>query len=349
MGFRMLAKKIGVDLGTSSIVIAEYKKGVIIDEPSVVALTTNDETVIAIGKNAQNMLGREPDSMQVVRPLREGVIADYRIAEAMLTYFIRMVLGPLRLIKPKLMICVPLGISNVEQRAIRDAALAAGSRKPPYLIIESVAAALGSGLPIHSPRGHMVLNIGGGRTEAAVISMFGVVASKSIRVGGDTFDSAIIDYIRKRHNLIIGSRAAEEIKINIGMAMESSDQKSIGIRGKDQLSGTPRTVSINSYEITNAISVHLESIALTVASVLDMTPPELASDVIDRGIMITGGGAYLKDIDKFLLLETGIPIHISENPRHCVAIGALMGLDVVDSISSSFSDIDIMYDFSDRE
>jgi|TARA_B110000438_G_scaffold289627_1_gene324405 rod shape-determining protein MreB len=333
----MFIKKIGVDLGTSSIVIAEERNGIVIDEPSVVALTKNDETVVAIGSNAQSMLGRQPDAIQVVRPLREGVIADYRIAEAMLTFFIKQVIGPLKIIKPKLMVCVPLGITNVEQRAIRDAAIASGSRRPPYLISEPVAAAIGSGLPVHSPRGNMVLNIGGGRTEAAVISMFGVVASQSVRVGGDTFDAAIVDYIRKRHNLIIGLRAAEEIKINIGSALEIENQDKIGIRGKDQLSGIPRTITITSNEIANAIEPQLNEIALTIVSVLDKTPPELAADVIDRGIMLTGGSSQLKLIDKLLLLETGVPIHTSHNPRHCIAQGALMGLDFADSIARSFT------------
>lgn len=333
----MFIKKIGVDLGTSSIVIAEERNGIVIDEPSVVALTKNDETVVAIGSNAQSMLGRQPDAIQVVRPLREGVIADYRIAEAMLTFFIKQVIGPLKIIKPKLMVCVPLGITNVEQRAIRDAAIASGSRRPPYLISEPVAAAIGSGLPIHSPRGNMVLNIGGGRTEAAVISMFGVVASQSVRIGGDTFDAAIVDYIRRRHNLIIGLRAAEEIKINIGSALEIENQDKIGIRGKDQLSGIPRTITITSNEIANAIEPQLNEIALTIVSVLDKTPPELAADVIDRGIMLTGGSSQLKFIDKLLLLETGVPIHTANNPRHCIAQGALMGLDFADSIARSFT------------
>ena len=339
----MFVKKIGVDLGTSNIVIAEDRKGVVVDEPSVVALTKNDETVVAIGRNAQSMLGRQPESIQVIRPLREGVITDYRIAEAMLTFFIRQVLGPLKIVKPKLMIGVPLGISNVEQRAIRDAAIASGSRRPPYLISEPVAAAIGAGLPIHSPRGHMVLNIGGGRTEAAIISMFGVVASSSVRIGWDTLDLSIADYIRKRHNLVIGLRAAEEIKINIGSAIEISQEQTIGIRGKDQLSGIPRTISISSNEIASAIESQLTEIALTIVSVLDKTPPELAADVIDRGIMVTGGGAMLNFIDKLLLIETGVPIHLSDYPRHVVAKGALLGLNFADSIARSFSYMDEIF------
>ncbi len=329
----MFTKRIGIDLGTANVLVYEAGKGIVLDEPAVVAIAERDNTVVAVGEEARAMVGRHPGSIQVIRPMRDGVIADYLITEAMLRLFIQRVLGRFTVVRPEVMICVPAGVNSVEQRAVRDAAEAAGARRPAHLIPEPLAAAIGAEIPVGSPRGHMVVDIGGGRTEAAVISLFGIVAAESVRVAGDRLDDAIAQYIKRRHNLAIGERTAEEVKIAIGCAVPLDEELVAGVRGRDQITGLPRTVSLRSSEVTAAIQEHLGTIVQTVRRVLERTPPELASDVIDRGIVLTGGGALLRGIDDLILMETGVPVHIAEDPLRCVAKGAGMALEYIDVIA----------------
>ncbi|MEX2228342.1 MAG: rod shape-determining protein [Dehalococcoidia bacterium] len=329
----MFGKRLGIDLGTANVLVFEHGKGIVIDEPSVVAITERDNTVVAVGDDARAMIGRHPGSIQVIRPMRDGVIADYLITEAMLRYFIGRVIGRFNLVRPEVMICVPVGVTGVEQRAVRDAAEAAGARRPAQLIPEPLAAAIGAEIPVGSPRGHMIIDIGGGRTEAAVISMFGIVASESVRVAGDRLDDAIVQYVKRRHNLVIGERTAEEVKIAIGSALPDEHDRSTDVRGRDQITGLPRTVTVRASEVTQAIQEQLAAIVQTARRVLERTPPELASDVIDRGIVLTGGGALLRHLDDLLMHETGVPVHIAEEPLRCVAKGAGAALDYTEVIS----------------
>lgn len=331
----MLTKRLGIDLGTANVLVYVKGKGIVVNEPSVVALAPRDNTVVAVGNDARIMLGRTPSAISVVRPMRDGVIADYLITESMLRYFIRRALGRLNLIKPEVMVCIPAGVTSVEQRAVRDAAEQAGARRPAHLVPEPLAAAIGAGVPVGSASGNMLVDIGGGRTEAAVISMYGIVVSESVRVAGDRMDDAIAAYIKRRHNLIIGDRTAEEIKIAIGSALPMEEEMTMEIRGRDQISGLPKTTTTTSGEITQAIQDCLASIVQAVRSVLEKTPPELASDVIDRGIVLTGGGALLRNIDVLLMQETGVPCHIAENPMNCTAIGAGIALEHLDVIKRS--------------
>ena len=329
----MFTRRIGIDLGTANVLVYEHGKGLALDEPAVVALTERDNTVVAVGNEAHAMIGRHPGTIQVIRPMRDGVIADYLITEAMLRYFIGRVTGRFNLVRPEVMVCVPVGVTGVEQRAVRDAAEAAGARRPAHLIPEPLAAAIGAEIPVGSPRGHMVVDIGGGRTEAAVISMFGIVASESVRVAGDSIDEAIGQYIKRRHNLLVGERTAEEVKLAIGSALPLEPERSIQVRGRDQITGLPRTVTVRSTEVTQAIQEQLASIVQTVRSVLERTPPELASDVIDRGIVITGGGARLHQLDELLRHETGVPVHLADDPMQCVARGAGAALDYLEVVA----------------
>ena len=330
-----LSRRIGIDLGTANVVVYDHDRGIVLDEPSVVAIAERDNTVVAVGHEARAMIGRHPGAIQVIRPMRDGVIADYLITEAMLRYFIANVVGRFNIVRPEVMISVPVGVTGVEQRAVRDAAEAAGARRPAHLIPEPLAAAIGAEIPVGSPRGHMIIDIGGGRSEAAVISLFGVVASESVRVAGDRLDDAIAQYIRRRHNLVIGERTAEEVKIAIGSAVPLDEELSAGVRGRDQITGLPRTITVRSSEVTLAIQDHLGAIVQTARRVLERTPPELASDVIDRGIVLTGGGALLRGIDELLLHETGVPVHIAEDPLRCVARGAGLALDYIEVIARS--------------
>lgn len=330
-----LSKRIGIDLGTANVVVSDHDRGIVLDEPSVVAIAERDNTVVAVGSEARAMIGRHPGAIQVIRPMRDGVIADYLITEAMLRYFIASVVGRFNIVRPEVMISTPVGVTGVEQRAVRDAAEAAGARRPAHLIPEPLAAAIGAEIPVGSARGHMVIDIGGGRSEAAVISMFGIVASESVRVAGDRLDDAIAQYIKRRHNLVVGERTAEEVKRAIGSAVPLDEDLTAGVRGRDQITGLPRTVSIRSSEITQAIQDHLVTIVQTARRVLERTPPELASDVIDHGIVLTGGGALLRGIDELILHETGVPVHIAEDPLRCVARGAAMALDYVEVIERS--------------
>ena len=331
----MLPKRIGIDLGTANVLVYVKGRGIVVNEPSVVALANRDNTVVAVGRDAQLMMGRVPQSISVIRPMRDGVIADYLITEAMLRYFINRVVGRFNLIKPEVMVCIPAGVTSVEQRAVRDAAEQAGGRRPVHLVPEPLAAAIGARIPVNSPSGNMVVDIGGGRTEAAVISMYGIVVSESVRVAGDRLDDAITAYVKRRYNLVIGERTAEEMKVAIGAAVPLDRELKMEVRGRDQISGLPKTVTVTSSDITAAIQDSLATICSVVRSVLERTPPELASDVIDRGIVLTGGGACLRHIDVLLAQETGVPVHVAENPLDCVAIGAGVALEYLEVIKRS--------------
>lgn len=301
-------------------------KGVVLREPSVVAIALHDNKIVAVGEEARQMLGRTPDTIEVNRPMKDGVIADYVVTEAMLRYFIRKVVGRFPIFKPDVVISVPAGVTSVERRAVRDAAVQAGARDA-FLIPEPLAAALGAGMPVHTPTGNMVLDIGGGTSEAAVIAMNGIVVSSSIRVGGNKFDDAIANYIRRKYNLLIGERTAEEVKIEIGSALPLPEKLMMEVRGRDQVAGLPKTLTINSDEVTEALTEPLGEVLKVVRQVLEKTPPELASDVIDRGIVLTGGGALIRNLDRLLTQETGVPCYVAENAIACVAIGAGKALE----------------------
>jgi rod shape-determining protein MreB and related proteins len=330
----MFEKRIGVDLGTVNVLIWVKGKGIILQEPSVVAIAINDNKIVAVGREAQEMLGRTPDTIEVARPLRDGVIADYVVTEAMLRYFISRVAGRLRLVKPLIAISVPVGVTSVESRAVHDAAIQAGGREA-YLIPEPLAAALGAGMPVNTPTGNLVVDIGGGTSEAAVVSMNGIVEFASARVGGNRIDDTIISYIRRKYNLVIGEQTAEQVKIAIGSALPLEDDPKMEARGRDQVTGLPKTIQISSAEVTEAIAEPLDTIVGVVKAVLEKTPPELAADVIDRGIVMTGGGALLRHFDRLLTKETGVPCYVADNPIACVALGAGKALENYDVIKRS--------------
>jgi rod shape-determining protein MreB len=330
----MLTRQIGIDLGTVNVLVFVRGKGIALREPSVVAISVNDDRIVAVGEEARLMLGRTPETIEVIRPMRGGVIADYVVTEAMLRYFISKVCGRIRLLRPDVMISVPVGVTSVESRAVRDAAIEAGS-KSAYLIPEPLAAALGANMPIHTPTGNMVVNIGGGSSEAAVIAVNGIVVSNSVRVGGIKTDEAIAAYIRRKYNLLIGEQTSEDIKIQIGSALPLEEELTVDVRGRDQVTGLPRTITISSGEVTEAIVEPLAAIAATVRAVLEKTPPELASDIIDRGIVMTGGGSLLRNVDRFLTAETEVPCHVAEDPLACVALGAGKALEQYDVLKRS--------------
>ncbi|MCI0777660.1 MAG: rod shape-determining protein [Chloroflexi bacterium] len=331
----MLPKRIGIDLGTANVLVYVKGKGIVVDEPAVVALAVRDNTVVAVGTEARDMMGRTPDTISVIRPMKDGVIADYLITEAMLRYFLKRVVGRLNIIKPEVMICIPAGVTSVERRAVADAAEQAGARRPVSLVEEPLAAAIGARIPVGTPSGNMVVDIGGGRTEAAVISMYGIVVCESARVAGDRMDDAIAAYVKRRHNLLIGERTAEEVKITIGSAIPLDEELTMEIRGRDQVSGLPRPVTLSSNEITQALQDTLASILQTVRSVMERTPPELAADVIDRGLVLTGGGSMLRYLDVLLTQETGVPCHLADNPLQCTAVGTGIALEHLDVIQRS--------------
>ncbi len=322
----MLGMHIGIDLGTANVLVYVKGKGIVLNEPSVVAYSADENRVVAVGEEARQMLGRTPGSIIVTRPMRDGVIADYMITEAMLRYFITKVCGRVRLFRPEVMVCIPAGITNVESRAVQDATIQAGA-KVAHLIAEPLAAAIGAGIPIGGPSGNMVVDIGGGTCEAAVISLNDIVVSSSIRVAGNKIDEMIASYVKKRFNLLIGDRTAEEIKIRIGSALPLKDPMDLEVRGRDQIAGLPKTITISSDEVTEAIQDALQAIVVNVKTVLEQTPPELASDVIDKGMVMTGGGGFLRHLDKLLTRETGVPAHVADDPMSCVAIGAGKALE----------------------
>jgi len=322
----MLGMHIGIDLGTANVLVYVKGRGIVLNEPSVVAYSAAENKVVAVGEEARQMLGRTPGSIVVTRPMRDGVIADYMITEAMLRYFIQKVCGKFRIFRPEVMVCIPAGVTNVESRAVQDATIQAGA-KVAHLIAEPLAAAIGAGIPIGGPSGNMVVDIGGGTCEAAVISLNDIVVSSSIRVAGNKIDDMIASFIKKRYNLLIGDRTSEEVKIRIGSALQLKEPMEIEVRGRDQVVGLPKTIAITSDEVTEAITDALHAIVLNVRTVLEQTPPELASDVIDKGMVLTGGGAQLRHLDKLLSRETGVPTHVVDNPMSCVAIGAGKALE----------------------
>ena len=315
-----MSRKIGIDLGTTNTVVYTPKRGIVINEPSVVAVSVLDNRVLAVGNGAKDMIGRTPDSITVVRPLIDGAVADYRVTGAMLKYFIKRASGVFSFIKPEVLISVPAGITSAEKRAVIECALAAGA-KAVFLVKEPVLAAIGAQIPINSPIGNMILNIGGGTTELAVISLGGIVSAQSVRVGGVKFDLAIVEYIKKKHGLAIGERTAELIKINLGSALRGAHEDSLNIKGRDLTTGLPKTIQITSNEVTEALSEHLREIIQIIKGVLEITPPELCSDIMDRGIVISGGGALLRNIDELITKVTGVPARIADDPLFCVARG----------------------------
>jgi rod shape-determining protein MreB len=320
------SKLIGVDLGTVNVLIYVKGKGIVLQEPSVVAISLRDNRIVAVGDEAKEMMERTSENIEVMRPMRDGVIADYVVTEAMLRYFIERAVGRRRFPGHKVMISVPVGVTSVERRAVHEAALQTGAREA-YLIWEPLAAALGANMPIGTPTGNMVVDIGGGASEAAVISMNEIVASSSVRIGGVKIDEAIVSYIRRKYNLMIGSPTAEEIKFRIGSALPLEEETSMEVQGRDQVAGLPRTITLTSGEVTEAIAEPISSIVAVVRSVLEKTPPELSSDIIDRGMAMVGGGALLREMDRLLTRETGVPCYVAEDPMACVARGAGRALE----------------------
>ena len=325
----MFSKRIGIDLGTANSLVYLEGKGVVLNEPSVVAVDEQDGRVVAVGSEAKEMLGRTPEGIVASRPMRDGVIADYVVTEAMLKYFIDKVCGPSRIFKPEVMVCVPSGVTSVERRAVLDATLSAGASAA-YLIDEPLAAAIGARIPIALPSGNRIIDIGGGSTEAAVISLGGVVVHNSVRVAGNKIDEAIAQHIRRKYNLIIGERTSEEVKLNIGSATYLEEEKKMEVRGRDSIAGLPKIIEISSTEITESIRTPLNQIVNAIRGVLEQTPPELASDIIDKGIVMSGGTSLLNNLDKLFTEITGVPCHVAENPLLCVAQGTGIALENID-------------------
>jgi len=332
LGF--FSKDLAIDLGTANTLVYVKGKGIVCAEPSVVAVQKDSrglKRVVAVGRDAKDMIGRTPASIEAIRPLKDGVIADFEITEAMLRYFIRKVHNRRTLVSPRIMICVPSGITEVERRAVKESAESAGAREV-LLIEEPMAAAIGAGLPVSEPTGSLIVDIGGGTTEVAVISLAGIVYSKSVRVAGDQMDEAIIQYIKRKYNLFIGARTAENIKINLGCAYPNGEIQTMEIKGRDLVGGIPRTLEVNSNEIYEAIAEPVHAIVEAVKTTLEKTPPELAADIVDRGIVVSGGGALLKRLDVLLREETGLPVTIAEDPLTAVVMGTGIALDNLDKL-----------------
>jgi len=330
----MFIKRIGIDLGTTYTLVYLPKRGIVINEPSVVAISMEDRKILAVGNEAKDMLGRTPDTIIALKPLKDGVIADYRTTEAMLRYFINKTLGGIHLFRPEVMVAVPAGISSTERRAVTEATIAAGA-KAAYIIKEPIAAAIGADIPIGSASGHMIVDIGGGTAEMAVISLGGIVASTSVRVGGNKFDEAILEYIRRKYNLAIGERTSEEVKINIGSALFLEDKLTMEIRGRDIITGLPRSINVTSDDVTEAIQNELEAIISAAKRVLHNTPPELAADIMDKGMVLAGGSSLLRNINQLLSRTTGVPVYVADEPLLCVAKGTGIALDNLDSYKRS--------------
>lgn len=331
-----LGQDIGIDLGTASVLVYIKGKGIVLREPSVVAIEKNSNKLLAVGEEARRMLGRTPGNIVAIRPLRDGVISDYDITERMLKYFINRICGNkgLRLFKPRIMVCVPSGVTEVERRAVIDAAMQAGARKT-YLIEEPIAAAIGAGIDISKACGSMVVDIGGGTTDIAVISLGGTVVSSSLKVAGDKYDEAIVRYMRKKHNIMIGERTSEELKINIGTVYPRVQEVSMDVRGRNLISGLPKTISVTSSEMMEALEEPMSSIIEAVHAVLERTPPELAADISDRGIVLTGGGSLVYGLDKLLQEKTGINVIIADEAISCVALGTGEALNNIEAIEQS--------------
>ncbi|MDF2635308.1 MAG: cell shape determining protein MreB/Mrl family [Pelosinus sp.] len=331
-----MSMDIGVDLGTANVLVYIKGKGIVLREPSVVAIDRDTNTVLAVGEEARRMLGRTPGNIIAIRPLREGVIADYDTTETMLRHFIRKVVPKNFFFKPRIMVCIPSGVTTVEKRAVLEAAVQAGAKKT-YLIEEPLAAALGAGLDISEPFGSMIVDIGGGTTDVAVLSLGGIVVSESLRVGGDKFDEALVRYVKREYNVMIGERTAEQIKVTIGTALALGRNESMEIRGRDLVSGLPKTLRITSAETYEALHESVSLIVQRVKTVLEITPPELSSDIMDRGIVMTGGGSMLYGLDKLIQEETGIPTYLADDPLSCVALGTGKALDSLGTLEDSLT------------
>lgn len=322
----MFIRKIGIDLGTANTLVFIPGKGIVVNEPSVVAVSPIENVVLAVGNQAKEMLGRTPDNIVASRPMKDGVIADYRVTEAMLRYFINKVTGRIRFFRPEIMISIPAGVTSTERRAVIDAAVKAGA-KSAYVVKEPLLAAIGAGIPIHNAQGNMIINIGGGTSEIAVISLGGVVAAHSARVGGNKFDQAISDYIKRKYGLAIGDRTAEDIKKEIGSAIAQVKEEHIEIRGRDLMGGLPKTIKISSNEITEALQDELREVVNAIKKVFQETPPELAADIMDKGMVLSGGGALLRNLDQLITKTIGVPCYVADDPILCVIKGIGIALD----------------------
>jgi len=329
MGF--FARDIGIDLGTANTLVHVKGKGIVVREPSVVAINKKNNTILAVGDAAKSMIGRTPGDIVAIRPMKDGVIADFDVTQSMLKYFIKRSISGGFMSKPRVVICVPSGVTEVEKRAVEEATLQAGAKEV-YLIEEPMAAAIGANLPVEEPSGSMIVDIGGGTSEVAVISLGGIVTSKSLRIAGDEFDEAIVHYVKKEYNLMIGERTAEEIKMTIGAAYPKPKEEYMDVRGRDLITGLPKNLSISSSEIIEALKEPINAIVDSIKYTLEKTPPELASDIMDRGIMLAGGGALLSGLDKLIKEETGMPVSVAERPLDCVAIGAGKVLDEIETL-----------------
>lgn len=329
-----ITRKIAVDLGTTNTLIYVPRRGIVLNEPSVVAVSVDENTVLAVGNEAKEMIGRTPESIVAHRPLRDGVIADYRVTEAMLHYLIQKAGASVRWLRPEVLVSVPAGITSTERRAVVDATLSAGARAA-YLIKEPIAAAIGAGIPIGESSGHMIVDIGGGTCEVAIISLGGIVASCSARVGGNRFDEAIIEHIRKRYGVVAGEQTAEHIKIALGSAVPEDEPRQTTIRGQDLATGLPKETTISSHEVTEALKDPLDDVLQAIKQVLQETPPELAADVIDKGIVVSGGGALLRNIDQLISRATSVPCYVADDPLVCVVKGAGAALENIDAYKRS--------------
>jgi rod shape-determining protein MreB len=330
----MFAKKVGIDLGTTTVLVYVPKKGIILNEPSVVAVSLADKRVLAVGKEAKEMLGRTPDTIVARRPLKDGVIADYRTTEAMLRYFLNKALGGMRFFRPEVMVAVPGGITSTERRAVIDATISAGARAA-YIIKEPVVAAIGADIPIGSASGHMIIDIGGGTSEIAVISLGGVVSSSSVRIGGNKLDLAIQEHVRRKYGLAIGERTAEDIKIRIGSALYLEHKLEMQVKGRDMISGLPRTITVTSDDVTDAVQHELQGIVEAIKDVLHNTPPELSADVMEKGMVLSGGSSQLRNLDRLFSDATGVPAFVADDPQLCVAKGTGIALENLDSYKRS--------------
>ncbi len=330
----MFRKKIGIDLGTTNVLVHIPKRGIIINEPSVVAISVHDGKILAVGHEAKEMLGRTPETIVARRPLKDGVIADYKTTEAMLRYFINKALGGMRLFRPEVMVAVPAGITSTEKRAVIDATITAGA-KAAYVIKEPIVAAIGANIPIGSASGHLIIDIGGGTAEMAVISLGGIVSSASVRIGGNKLDTSIADFIRRKYGLAIGERTAEQIKIEIGSALYLEEKLKMEVRGRDMITGLPRTIIVTSDDVTDAIVNELDGIIAAVREVLHSTPPELSADIIEKGMVLSGGSALLRNIDQLLSQATGIATYVANDALLCVAKGTGIALENLESYKRS--------------
>lgn len=327
----VFARDIGIDLGTANTLVHVKGKGIIVREPSVVAINKKNNTILAVGDDAKNMIGRTPGDIVAIRPMKDGVIADFDVTQSMLKYFIKRAISGGFMSKPRVVICVPSGVTEVEKRAVEEATLQAGAKEA-YLIEEPMAAAIGANLPVEEPSGSMIVDIGGGTSEVAVISLGGIVTSKSLRIAGDEFDESIVHYVKKEYNLMIGERSAEQIKMTIGAAYPKPKDEYMEVRGRDLITGLPKNLTISSAEIIEALKEPINAIVDSIKFTLEKTPPELASDIMDRGIMLAGGGALLSGLDKLIKEETGMPVSVAEKPLDCVAIGAGKVLDEIETL-----------------